>query len=360
MLSLLSTKPNILTVADALSSSPNFLNVKHDTENNLYIAKHCHKSDTSLQLVQESDGTILDSEATVVCYSGPYHEIMTVSDLRESDIDLSTSTITESLDGTMIRLYYHNNQWCVATKGHTDASKSKWSSDKNFRQLFDEALENHPEYSTDTFCTHCTYVFLLQHTDNKIVCPVEKNQVFLVDVFNNKTLECTTASDVFNFQRPRSLGPMSIDQLSVFVTLGEETVKGVMITTSDHRRICVLSELYENRQHLKGNQVDMERQYLTLRSGNNHYKFTSQFPEYVDMVKTLESNLRSNTNHIHSLYMAKHIKKQQVTTTPEENKILFSIHGFYLRTRCIVRKELVENLLFVIDRDLGLRNISCK
>lgn len=354
MLSLLANN-NILNTKETLSSSPNFLNIKHDKENNLYITKLCHKSDTTQPLVKQCDGLVLNDTNNIVCYSGDYCEQVTVDTLQNKDsFDYD---MYELLEGTCIRMYYHNNEWKTGTKGHTDASKSKWSSDKNFQELFNEALVNYPDFSTDTFDKNQTYVFLLQHIDNKIVCPCTENKIYLIDVYDNNTL--TRVECVLSFvDSPKKL-EFTLDQLKTFLTLGEETIKGVnLYSKTSNTRQCVLTELYENRQKLKGNTLNMEKQYLILRCGNTHYNFNKQFPEYTDMVQTLEANIRQNVNYIHGLYMKKHVKRQEVVLSPEEHKYIFAIHGFYLRTRNIITKPLVETLMFVINNQFGATDLT--
>ena len=45
--------------------------------------------------------------------------------------------VEESIDGTLVTLYYFNNQWNLSTKGSLDAN-CYWNSKKSFRELFYE------------------------------------------------------------------------------------------------------------------------------------------------------------------------------------------------------------------------------
>lgn len=347
MLSLIQDN-NILNVKETLSNDPNFLNVKHDQTNNLYIVKHCYKTNTDTQLARECDGTVLDNDAKIVCYSGEQVKLVTIDDIA----DLSNYDLVESLDGTIIRLYYHDNEWKTGTRGHTDARRSKWSSDKSFYELFQEALQNYPDFSTESLNTNYTYVFLLQHVDNKIICPVDKNSITLVDVYDNTTLK-RVVDDSVKVDYPMTLN-YDLAKLKIFLDMGELTAKGINLYHKEtNERLCLLTTLYESRQKLKGNTLDMEKQYLELRASNNHYNFLKEFPEYGDMVSTLENNIRANVTHIHKLYMSKHVRQEDVTVTAAERRYLYPIHGFYLRTRNIMKRNLVENLMFVVNPMFG-------
>jgi len=364
MLSLLSQN-NILYVKDALTNSPNFLNVKHDTELNLYIAKHCHASDKTQQVVRECDGIILNPSANIVCYSGEYSEIYSYYDCQNDNnvvcdaiSNLANYEVMEFLDGTCIRMYYHNNTWKVATKGHTDAGKAKWNSNKSFLELFNEVLVNYPNFNQENLNRNYTYVFILQHVENRIVCPIQSNNIYLLEVYENSTMKRQTCENV-KVNIPKVLNITHKNDLMTFLELNDETSKGLYLrhNTSGHR-MFIMNKLYEERQRLKGNTLDMNKHYLELRSGNKHYNFIQQFPEYTDMANEIEKNISDNVRHIHTLYMAKHIRKENVQINVNERKYLYPIHGFHLRTHQKITPEVTFNLMFCINPQFGLENLT--
>lgn len=361
MLSLLASN-NFDSVKEILTTAPHFLNVKSDPSQNLSLLKHCHKSDTSNQIVRESDGTILNYNK-VVCYSGEFCETYSYFDFQNKentvfqDIlrNLSNYEVQEFLDGTLIRYFYHNNRWQVSTKGHTDASKAKWSSEKSFLQLFQEVLVNYPEFSTDVMDKNHTYVFLLQHMDNKIICPITENKIYLLEVYNNSTLlRNESLCSPVKVDSPKHI-EVTPESLYIFLDLHDETSKGVYLRHKETgHRFFILNKLYEERQRLKGNTLNINKQYLDLRSSNRHMNFVKEFPEYTTQVAELERNIHDNVRYIHNLYMTKHIKRENITMSPSDYKYVYSIHGHYIRTREIITPQVVCNLLFLIDPYFGL------
>lgn len=351
MLSLLN-QTNILVAKNILAESPYFLNVKHDSDSNLYLTKVCHKSDLTQSVVRQGDGTIFDAYGKVVCYSGEYGENYNYSDLSNPNIkeieatleQLADYEVLEYSDGTCIRVFFHNNKWCVATKGHTDAGKAKWSSDKSFLTLFQETLPLKYEELNRKY----TYVYLLQHVENKIVCPVTENKALLLEVYDNTTLTRVSAGASV------ALNITNRKDLTIFLELAEETNKGVYCShrNSGHR-MFVVSKLYEERQRLKGNTLDMRKHYCELRHCNNHTTFLTQFPEYAELVAEVEKTITLNVRHMHSLYMAKHVRKENTELTPNERKYMFVLHGYYLRTRIKMTYKVVENLLFCLNMYFG-------
>ena len=47
--------------------------------------------------------------------------------------------VEESVDGTMINVFYYKDEWRVATKGCIGAKRSRWGSSKSFYTMFNEA-----------------------------------------------------------------------------------------------------------------------------------------------------------------------------------------------------------------------------
>ena len=128
-----------------------------------------------------------------MCYSGEFGDTYTYNDLHDLEGEVRTTLtnqlneydVLEFLDGTLIRYYYHNNKWNIATKGHSDASKAKWNSNKSFLQLFEEVLQDYPTFTTDELDKNNTYLYVLQHVDNKIVCPVKENRIYFIKLYSS-------------------------------------------------------------------------------------------------------------------------------------------------------------------------------
>jgi len=275
--------------------------------------------------------------------------------------DCSVYDVLEYLDGTCIRVYFHNNEWRVATKGHTDANRTKWSSEKSFGTLFQEVLQGYSGFSYDLLQRENTYVFLLQHSDNKIVCPVLENKIVLSEVYDNQTLVRVEPSPelVACFGGLRKIAISNTRELQVFLEVAEISQKGVYFRhKTNNSRFYVVCKKYHEREQLKGNTLDMKKQYCELRHANNHHQFTTQFPEYAPMVSELEQQIQNYVRHIHNLYMSKHVRKETVECNPIEKKFLYTIHGFYLRTRQKMTTKLVENLLFCVNPQFALDNTN--
>ncbi len=135
------------------------------------------QSDISLKLVQECNGIILDSESLAIVAHGmdTLHAQVSLGDFEtlEKRQESGQVTVEESEDGSVIRVFRHNNEWIIATNRRIDARQARWSSAKTFHQMFCEAL---PAGATsletllnDALDPDYTYSFILLHPANQLV-----------------------------------------------------------------------------------------------------------------------------------------------------------------------------------------------
>ena len=83
------------------------------------------------------------------------------------------------IDGTMINMFYHNDDWMIATRSNIGA-KNSWDGKTPFSKMFLEILGD--EWFNELYKDHC-YSFSLAHKKNRIVTPIETNMIFLVECY---------------------------------------------------------------------------------------------------------------------------------------------------------------------------------
>ena len=93
--------------------------------------------------------------------------------------------IEEFVEGTMLHCFY-TDQWRIATRFCLDAN-SKFYRDKkkNFRELFLEtmAIKN---FNFDLLNKQYSYIFILQHPENRIVTPFDNANIVLLEIYENE------------------------------------------------------------------------------------------------------------------------------------------------------------------------------
>lgn len=359
MLSFLESRKD--TFVDDLASPPYMLNVKRDPAAGLVIAKQCYASNLTSPVVKDCNSTILTEDGSVVCYTGYTPVMVNMEHINDTASLFPHYSFSEMIDGTVIRLFYHQNEWRVATRNHTDAGKCRWNSSKTFRELWDECLVHYPEFHTDLLDVSMTYMFVIQHPDNEQVIQAQECAVYLVDVYDTGTLtrllpELVDESITSLFLRPKELEFQNPRDLYIFLSLDDPSIKGVILhpdtdAIEDDTVCYVLTNAYSEAM----------REYA-IPNVSDIFRKRAQTPIYSDFQnKQLEYNTVCNVGVIHSMYVSKYVHHKQITTLPEHDKYLTPIHSYYKRNdrrgygegRCVINRYVVENLMYVIDETFG-------
>ena len=123
----------------------------------------------------------------IIDYSN--HKVVLVPPVKSSEIRTKEEFMSPGLiddeyqyliDGTMINMFYHNNEWLVSTRSNIGARcKFNQDCDYTFRYMFLDAM-NAMEMEFAQLDKEVCYSFVLQHPQNRIVVPILKPYLYLV------------------------------------------------------------------------------------------------------------------------------------------------------------------------------------
>lgn len=137
--------------------------------NNIYSKYKYNK--TNIQSYCRS--LILDvSNNTIVNYT--YKNILSNNDTQKCIFDMKINNIPyklmEAMEGTILSVYYYNNQWRISTRRISDIYTNKYNNNTNTYSMFLDALQTY-NLDIDLFYksldTNFSYTFLLVHHKNK-------------------------------------------------------------------------------------------------------------------------------------------------------------------------------------------------
>ena len=344
-----------------LTSDPENINNKQcKFEDQIYTIKNYDRnmvSDAFNELFAYKS-VIYDETGKLLCVAPPksigYNQFISSYEC-DSNIEIS-----EIIEGTMINLFYHNDKWVISTRGAIGGSyfyfRNQYFVDIHssarqisFYDMFMEALQGHDnQVLNDNILinnmdkTYC-YSFVMQHPDNHIVIPVSWPQLYLVGVYkgdninNNKftsiNRECYECFDCFKnsvirFPKLFKTNDSFQSNLDSYSGLQEPyTNVGIMMYNKQSGvRCAVKTHSYLKLKELRGNNPNLQFQYLSLRRMDKVTEFLSYFPRYKKLFYKFYVQYKDFMFNVHRSYIARYITKKEKFISNKYMPHIFRIH----------------------------------
>lgn len=119
-------------------------------------------------IVCEARGLILNTKTKkVVCF--PFKKFGNYGETYADEIDWNSARVQEKIDGSIIKVYFHNKEWRIATNATIDANEAlAGSSQHSFGELFLKAAKNQ-DLDWSRLDKKCTYMFELTSPESRVV-----------------------------------------------------------------------------------------------------------------------------------------------------------------------------------------------
>lgn len=316
-------------IKNVLEQEPYNLIIKedHDYPNLYMITYDRNTSNMNSPVVKCCRGIILEKETNkVVCYT--FNKSVDVID----ELDTENLRAERSVDGTQIRLFYYNGEWCHSTTRCIDAKKSRWFSRKSFYDLYRECLDAMGgQYNYDDLDKSCCYSFVICHPENRIVLPYEEPHLVHVLTRNLETLEEVD----FDLGIEKPLILTSFNSYEDVIYDSENTTsleEGIMLCNNDGRRMKIKNSSYMKVKGLQGNTNNMFYRYLQLNYDNMLDTYLSFYPEHMSHFALYELDFRKLAGEIHRIYMNKHVHRVNFMIPSHFKTMIYKLHGKYLET----------------------------
>lgn len=327
-------------IKSTITKAPYHLKIKYD--DNLYLintnkfTNNISKIDDNILL--DCNGIILEKETNkIICKMFPVVKEYPVSYKYNSFSEL---TCEEAIDGTLIKLFYYNNQWNFATNRCINAKDAYWISKQSFYDMFMEAASQiNFSQLTETYC----YAFILQHPDNRHIVKYDKpNIIYLYsyDLINNCEVEDKSLSFL---DKPKQLKFKNWKDFYQQLNSLPYDKEGFILYNDKKQMTKYVNPKFNFVKELKGNTNDMEYRCTVLYKYGQHTQFLNYYPEYKSTFNQINTTIFKIVQHLHTYYITKYIKKQPVTVNEEVETILNHLHLDYLNTRIKINKKIIMN-----------------
>ena len=278
-----------------LTSPPYFLSIKRKDTRILFKYSQI-ESDFSLDVVKEARGLILEDKTwKVICY--PFNKFFNFGEEYADNIDWESAVVETKEDGSLIKIYFYNDEWKIATNGTIDAEDAELQSGpyKNFRQLFDAAAEKcHFDFSKlNRYFTYCCEIC---SEFNIIICPQSEMRLIHIGTRNNRTFQ-EVETDI-GIPHPQKYALSSLEDCIAMAKTFDFTKEGFVVKDKNYNRIKVKSEDYVRVHRLANNgSLTLERAIDLIRM-NEIDEFLNYFPNYTFYINNIRNRLTAFRNDI--------------------------------------------------------------
>tara|TARA_B110000003_G_scaffold107702_1_gene110191 strand:- start:14493 stop:15722 length:1230 start_codon:yes stop_codon:yes gene_type:complete len=256
----------------------------------------------------------------------------------------------EFFEGTMINMFWYDviDDWEITTRSNIGAKCSYKPDGINFRVLFLETL-NKLQWEFENYDKNFCYTFVLQHNKNRIVTPVNKNRLILVDVATckknticrfsrtglNKVIDNIIKNN--NYYLPEQWKMKYTDMKTNLDKAPYFFMGYVLHDEISGERIKFRNESYEYVRHLKGNNPKIQYRYYHLRNNNLVKDYLNYYPEDSKTFSGLRNNLHKYTKALYQCYISCYIKKEKELRLYDYK---YKTHMYYLHE--IYKNELKD------------------
>lgn len=165
-------------------------------------------------------------------------------------IDWATARVQEKLDGSLICVYYHREQWHIATKGTPDASGPVNSHAMTFHDLVRQTLAERGssfEALTAQLDPAVFYSFELTAPENRIIVPYAERRLTWLAAWDARTLEELEIAALPDLPTPRvrEYPLRTLDEvLAAVEAIAPFAAEGFIVRDAAHRRVKIKSASY--------------------------------------------------------------------------------------------------------------------
>lgn len=254
-------------------------------------------------------------------------------------------------DGTVMRLYNYKNNWYTATTKCMDARDSYWSSNKTFDDMFWETFEKD---CLDQLDKKYTYIFILLHSENRIVVKHKKNNLVFISRINNETMEEDYKNIFPSVWRPRVIPYFNLHDINSYHWPQK---RGIVVKVRDQSHWTMYKIDFDRYSHIKavrGNVPDIRIRYLEVLGDETIQKdLEKYFSEHRRLFEEVRKQIFKLVKTIHQLYVDSHIKRTtQVTEEHLFYRTLRQLHAQYKTTNKPICYEDVQVKLGTLDKNV--------
>ena len=318
----------------------------------MYSYNTCSNDDPDI--IKKCNGIIFKKDK-VIANGFPYINTY-LSEKKETLTVLNTFKSYRSFlsyEGTLLRIFFFENNWLVTTNKKINAFRSKWSSKDSYGNILKNSIEylysqtnsqlrkllqndcNSPYKSfLNTLDKNNIYILKIQNTyDNRIVCDSpEFPSVYHIGTFKNNKFDL---NDSISIPKPEEKIFENNNQMLTFVNnLSIHENVGLDVYDENNKPYLIMNSEYSKLKSVRGNEPSIKYRYLQIRMDREKVDMLYYlYPKFADQFDNYENILYECAKQINYNYIKRFIKKKYITVPREEYQIMKKCHQWHLQDR---------------------------
>jgi len=307
------------------------INIRIKEQDNLCLFKYGLEADFNNPLVRESRGIIIDlNTLEVVCIG--FNKFFNAHESYADSINWESIRVENKLDGSIVKLFYHNEQWNWSTNG-TIFAKDAPCEDLIHTTYIDliKSAVNYKDIDYNVLDTSNTYIFEIV---DPIMHPVKYDEVKLYHIGTRSNITLEESITYIGIEQPERYGLNSLDEIISFVDHMNEnkvTQEGVVIVDNNWHRVKIKNMNYLQIHYLKDAVLSKSRVIELLHNDDiNLEELTKDYPQYEQIFNfyrnkeiELYYDLQTYLNFVNQTYINFKRDRKRIAEVIKDDKYKF-------------------------------------
>lgn len=264
-------------------------NLKISRDGNYIMFKYNQiSSDFTIPLVREARGIIF-RESDWECVSHAFNKFGNWGENYCPNIDWSTASVQEKVDGSLIKFWYDNG-WHISTNGTIDAFKAELNDVKypTFGALVEDAMPMSWGAWEKIADPKCTYMFELVSPYNRVVIPYEETKLYFLgmrDMEDGGEWNPEDSDMSYAFEMPKRYPLHSLEDVQRAANALPWDEEGYVVCDANFNRVKIKSGAYVMAHYARNNGVVNTERLVQIILDGEQEEFLTYASDYTDELK---------------------------------------------------------------------------
>ena len=325
---------NNLNTEDLLDKlSSDFKIIQNDS---VFMLKYLLKMN-SKDFIRKTRGIIIDKD-TYKIISYPLEGKISLEEFKKKN-NWNDTVIEESIDGTLINMYYYNDKWNYSTNSTLNA-KCYWTSKETFKELFLDTLKLY-NFNINRLNKNYTYSFILCHPKTRNVSIYKTPKIYHIlsrnlDTYKEVALNLNIPKPkILKLDNLNSIQCNSYEDLFKYCSKLDFNKEGIMLYSKNRQyRTKIKGKNHIKVRNIRGNHSNIIYTILEcirFNSNNKTHTFLKYYPEFKEVFNnTIEKLNVLEKELLHEYTEIKKLKNKEFQYSYKYKKTIKELHSQYI------------------------------